>query len=548
MLQRNDPRQGRNKFAFDVACQMRDNKVSQQECERVLLHQYQPQYESVGTHPYTQNEVIASINQAYSHAARDAWKPPSKNGHYAPPPEATRVEFESDTCTDLGNRDRFVRQHRDKFKFNPKLGWLRWNKKYWEPDVTGQVKEAAILTVRSIYHEAADCSDKELRKKLANHAKVSEGKVRITNMISLAETSRNMLIHTEELDADPWLFNVANGTLNLRTRKLQHHNKEDYITKYSNVYFDPNAKHPAVNQLMDLLRGNNKEEFLKRSFGSCLLGEAPNEKLWYIVGDSGTGKSTLMEALRVLLGTYAVTADVSLIIKGSSNTSSSSPRPELLNLRGARLVIAKETPKNAHLNAEEVKALTGRDAMCARPLYSNDMIEFVPTFKLVIHSNFDLGVDFDDAGAKRRLLRVPFNTKPEKVDPELKTILQTDKKAQSALFNLLFEGFVNWLDSGYDLAIPETIAESTEVFWKSIHPFDEFAEQRLSFNPEVTTPSGEIWQAYKEWCEYNGKQPKQRNELWRWLSQKGCEDIRRTIKLKTGKSKQVRLRVGVSVI
>lgn len=549
-LQNGDPIQGRNRFGLEVACQMRDNGISQQECERVLLQSYQSQYENAGDHPYTQDEVRASVSQAYSRVPRDAWKSPSTNGHYTlPQNEATRGEFESDTCTDLGNRDRFVRQHRDKFRFNPKLGWLMWNNKYWKLDNTGQVKEAAILTVRSIYREAADCGDKELRKKLANHAKASESRLRVNNMVAFAETVPSMIIHTEELDLKPWLFNVANGTLNLKTRKLQDHNKEDYITKYSDVDFDPSVKHAAVDQLMDLLSGDNKEEFLKRSFGSCLWGEAPNEKLWYIVGDSGTGKSTLMEALRVLLGTYAVTADVSLIIKGSSNTSSSSPRPELLNLRGARLVIAKETPKNARLNAAEVKALTGRDAVSGRPLYSNDVLEFVPVFKLFVHSNFDIELDFDDAGAKRRLLRVPFNTKPDKVDPELKTILQMDRKSQSALLNLLFEGFVNWADSGYDLAIPETILESTEVFWKSIHPFDEFAEERLSFaDPEAITPSGEIWQAYKEWCEYNARKPRYRNELWKWLTQRGCDDKRRTIELKTGENKQVRVRVGVSVV
>ena len=572
MLQRNNPREGRNKLGFNIACQMRDNGVSQLECENILFHHYQSQYENEGNHPYTQDECLASIRQAYNHAPREPWQELTTNGQQKTCPvqvnnvanvvlggltkssangssnNGSKPIIESDTLTDVGNRERFVKQHKDNFRFNPQLGWLTWTGQRWEKDLTEQVNEAAILTVRNIYREVADCDDRMQRDALLKHAKASESRAKIESMVSLAKSSQEMLIRTEELDSNPWLFNVANGTLNLKTRELQPHNLYDYITKYSDVNYDPSAKHQAVEQLLDLLQEDNRAEFLQRSLGSCLIGEVYNEFLWYLVGKAGTGKSTLMEAVMAVLGEYAATTDTSLIIK-NNNQNPSAPRPELLTLRGARLVVAKEIPKNTRLNATDIKAMTGGDTMVARALYSNELISFAAEFKLFIHSNFDVKVDWDDDGIKRRLFRVPFNTKPKKLDLNFKNTLKTDPIALSALLNWLFKGFVNWVDNNYDLAIPEDIKNYTKEFWQDADPFYEFAGERLCFtNSEAITPSNDIWQAYQSYCEQDKRQPRRKNELWAWLTKNGCHDGRRTIRTKSGGQKQVRVRLGVSIV
>ena len=46
------------------------------------------------------------------------------------------------------------------------------------------------------------------------------------------------------LDADPWLLNCTNGTLDLRTGTLQSHRQEDRLTKCLPIAYDPEARCP----------------------------------------------------------------------------------------------------------------------------------------------------------------------------------------------------------------------------------------------------------------------------------------------------------------
>ena len=51
-------------------------------------------------------------------------------------------------------------------------------------------------------------------------------------------------------DRDIYLFNLANGTLNLRTLEFREHRAEDYLTKISPVVYDPEADCPRWTQFM----------------------------------------------------------------------------------------------------------------------------------------------------------------------------------------------------------------------------------------------------------------------------------------------------------
>jgi putative DNA primase/helicase len=46
------------------------------------------------------------------------------------------------------------------------------------------------------------------------------------------------------MDRDPFLLNVFNGTLDLRTGKLRPHRREDLLTKLAPAEFKPNATCP----------------------------------------------------------------------------------------------------------------------------------------------------------------------------------------------------------------------------------------------------------------------------------------------------------------
>jgi putative DNA primase/helicase len=86
-----------------------------------------------------------------------------------------------------------------------------------------------------IYNEAAAVDDDRARKAIVAHALRSESRTRIEAMIELAKSEPGVPILPDALDADPWVFNVRNGTINLKTGELREHRRTDYITKLALV-------------------------------------------------------------------------------------------------------------------------------------------------------------------------------------------------------------------------------------------------------------------------------------------------------------------------
>ncbi len=56
-------------------------------------------------------------------------------------------------------------------------------------------------------------------------------------------SARHMLtIEPRQWDRDPWLLNVLNGTVDLKTGEIRPHRQEDLITMLTRVEYDPEAQ------------------------------------------------------------------------------------------------------------------------------------------------------------------------------------------------------------------------------------------------------------------------------------------------------------------
>ena len=122
--------------------------------------------------------------------------------------------------TDYGNAERLVDRFGNDFRFcPPRAKWLLWNGNYWQWDETNIIEQFAKKTVRGIFQEAIH-ADSDRVKDIGKHAVRSENAARIRAMIDLAKSEPGIPILPNELDKDPWLLNVKNGTLDLRVRRL----------------------------------------------------------------------------------------------------------------------------------------------------------------------------------------------------------------------------------------------------------------------------------------------------------------------------------------
>ena len=181
-------------------------------------------------------------------------------------------------------------------------------------------------------------------------------------ILAIAEDLRPLAVAADKMDADPWLFNVANGTLDLRTGKLRPHDPADLITKVAGCDLDPEATGPVFDKfLAEILPDDAVRGFVQRLFGSAMFGRVRDHVLPIFTGLGANGKTTLVELVRDVFGDYGIAAEPDLLIdKGYAHSTGQA------DLLGVRLATTVETDDDNRLAAARMKRLTGGEKVRAR--------------------------------------------------------------------------------------------------------------------------------------------------------------------------------------
>ena len=183
--------------------------------------------------------------------------------------------------TDVGNARAFVSLHEQNIKYcYPRGKWLIWDGKRWAEDNTGEIQRKAKATTQSMFEFAVLESDTDKRSALVKHALKTQSEARIRAMIGLAQSEPNIPVTETELDTNPWLLNVSNGTLDLKTGQLRPHRREDLITKLISVQYDPAATCPTWDSFLQRIMGGNQDliKFLQKAVGYSLTGDTTEQE------------------------------------------------------------------------------------------------------------------------------------------------------------------------------------------------------------------------------------------------------------------------------
>jgi len=427
--------------------------------------------------------------------------------------------------TDLGNAERLVAEHGHDLRYAAGLGWFAWDGRRWKRDADGEVMRRVKLTVRSMYAAAAELDDSGEREKLTKWALASESESRLRAAVSLAETERPVIVQPHALDSEPWLFNAANGTIDLRTGALREHRRDDLLTRITPVRFDNLAESPVWDAFLTKITGGDAElaAFLRRAAGYTLTGHTTEEVLFFAHGPTATGKSTKLEALRATLGEYATTADFETFLKRRGDAGI---RNDIARLAGARYVVSIEVDDGKALAEGLIKILTGGDMVAARFLY-RETFEFQPVFKLWLAANERPRVSADDGAIWRRIIQIPFvQVIPEaERDERVKLELRSNPEVQSAILTWAVRGCLEWQERGLD--IPQSVREYTAAYRAENDPLREWIEESCELTPDGWALSADIRASYESWCDRNGEKPMSANGFASRLRAKGCSIDRR---------------------
>jgi len=429
--------------------------------------------------------------------------------------------------TDLGNSERFVACYgRDVRYCFLWAKWLVWTGSRWERDDSGRVHRLAKETVRGIYDEAAAAEDESERKALAKHATASEAEGKIKAMLELAKS--DVPVSPDDLDADPWLLNAPNGTVDLRTGEIQPHRREDLITKMSGGGYDKKAAAPVWEVFLErVLPSKELRAFVQRGAGYSAAGDTSEQCLFINHGAGANGKSTFQEALAEALGDYATrTPTETLLAKRAGGIPN-----DVARLKGARFVAASETEEGRRLAESLVKDLTGQDTISARFMRA-EWFDFKPTHKLWLSTNHKPEIRGTDNAIWRRIRLIPWSVTipPAERDHKLSEKLREEL---AGILAWAVHGCLEWRSNG--LRAPDEVRRATSAYRAEMDILAAFLTEECTTGVAVNAAAGALYGQYKEWCAETGEKAESQRKFGERLKERGFERRRITSGLNKGK-------------
>jgi hypothetical protein len=280
---------------------------------------------------------------------------------------------------------RLAESFADRLLFVHGIGWHYYDTKRWAPDDIGAAKRALIDVLRTPL--ADSLGDKELRADVRR----CESAAGLGGVLEIASALKPFAATVRDLDADPYLLNVANGTLDLRTMELSPHDPADRLTKVTRGAHTPETKPGDWHQFITtVLPDEQVRVYVQRHAGVSLLGKVIEHILSIWTGSGANGKGTAIGALCWAVGDYAITAEPDLFM----HREGAHPTGEM-DLMGRRLVVVTETDEGRRLAEATMKRLTGGDHIRARRM-RQDFIEFEPSHTPILVTNHLPAVSGDD--------------------------------------------------------------------------------------------------------------------------------------------------------
>jgi putative DNA primase/helicase len=426
-------------------------------------------------------------------------------------------------------------------------GWHLWNaeKGIWELDPEG-IRMKAIFTEvvddMQVEVEEADITNEKAREALLRFVHSCGNMGRIATAVEALKLLPGIEVSADVFDANPRILGCSNGVIELtRTGALfRPANREDYLTAGTGIEYRPDADVALIGEASRSNRATRPagvdegaalwESFtgacmpdpglrawVQKAVGYSLLGGNPERLMFVVEGQTSSGKSTFVEAIRSMFGGYASAFNFSLFRSEKEQGSNVA----LVRLLPKRFIVASEASQNQHLHADEVKRLTGGDAATARLNNANTMVERVPHFTPWIATNAAPAINGADSALYRRLRTVPFD----------ETIAEGKEDADlgEKLRTVALPAILCWAVRGWDRycterlgALPAPVEQATLRMRGELSEFAVWLTARTEkTDEEAFVTTDELYEDYERWAEANNVKLDSKIAFGRSLSRNG---------------------------
>lgn len=421
---------------------------------------------------------------------RAAWKRKDKVEEYSITSDKGR--------TDIGNACRFVYANEGRILYVVKWRrWLHWDGCRWVDDGGVGVQEAGKRFAEKLWQQFVDAAktttERDELSVIRTFVKRTNQRDKIRDFIALAATDERVACQHENLNRDPYLLNVKNGTLNLRTGELSKHSPNDLITQLAPVEYDAKATCPKWMDALSLIFDGDMQLvlYLQQLLGYCLSGLVSQHVLPIAYGAGCNGKSTITNVVLGLLGDYAATANYELLMPAKY----SGHPTEKAQLYQKRFVAISEPSQGRRLDESKTKELTGGDQVNCRRM-GEDFWTFAPTHKFWMSTNHKPKIAGTDEGIWRRVKLLPFTVDLRtKTDPQPGLSEWLIANEGPGILAWAVRGFQNWLEFGFDE--PPAVKAATREYRAAEDELGQWLAENCIVDDGATEQAGRLFESYQ---------------------------------------------------
>ena len=421
---------------------------------------------------------------------------------------------------DAANAERLFLMWRQKLRYcAERRKWLIfWDGAgIWRWDDIGVARKMAEETLYQTYRLARAKENETVRKQMHKSMDTIH---RYDAMLRAAEPELG--IRLDQIDQNHDLLAFQNGVLNLATGDFKTKpSPEDFITKRLEYKYEPLAEKPMFQAFLSRALGwhkaisSSEAEQMRQMLnavqlylGYCLTGRTSSKTVFLWHGPKNSGKTTLLNTVLRLMGSYGAQIQVESLLKQGGGISNST-NADLADLLGARFALTSEMSSGQRLDAARFKALTKGDGKIKARRLGENPILFAETHKLNIDTNDLPVVPEDDEALWQRFVPIPFNVSIPEAEQDRGLPEKLMKEAEGILAWMV-EGARRWYELDGKLDRPGPVREAAAAYRGAMDVVKQFVDDCCEQCPgdrKIRVGSTVLYRAFDHWREQRRIKP-----------------------------------------
>ena len=395
----------------------------------------------------------------------------------------------------------------------------------WLRDVDAVELKSEIATLlpkleQTYYQVTSSMSDETKKTYAATFAKITKylnsthNKESVVKELILFYKRRDLVTLFDNVN--DYLFACKNGVIDLVTRKFRLPLPEEYITatsKYDYAECTPEIElviDEIINFTGEMMPSMEDLEYTFSIIAQSLAGKGGKEEFYVWHGEGGNGKGLLRDLIMGTFGDYFDSMEIEYLIANKHGKHANDADPVMARKKNCRIIITTEPPSDSAFRTEKLKKLSGKDPIQCRYLYC-ETFEFIPKFRIIIQTNFELDIDVSSQGTIRRLKVqdfpykfIPNPTRPNEklINEELKDHI-TDYKYKIAFLHLLLRYYYKRIDNQGAIVEPARVKQETKNMILANDPVTPFINARIDHSEGCKMKTSDMYIEFKRFHNNN---------------------------------------------